>query len=103
MILNLDNCISNTESSFLSYIKVAHKLIKVLISAFPGATILIENESKFDPASKISAELIWDGFSGMDQIDRQVMLYLVKRDELTLQEFCMTDFIMTLTHAEKRR
>ncbi len=68
----------------------------VLDREFPGATANLEQET---PAGRVMGMLIWDGFEGMDQLDRQRLLAAKLREGLPPEERHRVS-ILTLTNAE---
>jgi hypothetical protein len=71
-------------------------LKKLLQTAFPGATVAI---TRFSPGGRVGGSLIWDGFDGKLQIDRQTHLRQVV-DKLPKKEHSKVSFILTLTKDE---
>jgi len=55
---------------------------------------------KATPTSKIAGALIWDGFTGKDQIDRQRAVRDLVRRELSEEDQRRLSAILTLTTAE---
>jgi acid stress-induced BolA-like protein IbaG/YrbA len=73
------------------------RLRKLLETQFKGASVLLEPAS---PTEKVGGFLVWGGFDGMDQIDRQQMLSKVIR-ELPRDEQVKITAILTLTPDER--
>ncbi len=64
---------------------------------FPGAIIQL---SRFRHGERVGGSLVWAGFEGKEQIDRQGELRTVVR-ELPRDEQLQVSFIMTLTPHER--
>jgi acid stress-induced BolA-like protein IbaG/YrbA len=62
-----------------------------------GATIFLE---LIPQSEKLSGEVVWDGFYGKSQHERQKELRSVLRRELTEEEQRSLSIILTLTPAE---
>jgi len=73
------------------------KLQTVLRADFPGASAELEI---VPPAKKIGGFLIWAGFEGIEQIDRQRQLARVLRKRLSSEDASRVTTILTLTPAE---
>jgi hypothetical protein len=69
----------------------------VLARAFDGAIINLDPAS---PAEKVGGIVIWDGFEGMEQIERQRLLASKIREGLSPAEQLKVTAILTLTNAE---
>lgn len=68
-----------------------------LTRAFPGA----ETELEYFPDSeKVGGYLIWDGFDGLEQIERQRTLALNLRESMGAQYRTKVTTILTVTPAE---
>lgn len=75
-----------------------NRLQDVLDKAFPGAEIELEQAR---PTEKVGGVLIWSGFEGMEQIDRQRKLAQVIRDALPREDQVLITLILTLIREEK--
>lgn len=73
------------------------KLDKVLKERFAGAETELDGA---DPEEKMSGFLIWPGFQGEDQIDRQAQVWKTLREILSDVERRRVSVIFTLTPAE---
>jgi stress-induced morphogen len=58
--------------------ELLEKVEKVLRDAFPGMTVSIENM----PDGRLSGSVTWAGFAEMDDVDRQMMIRTLLRNEL---------------------
>ncbi len=74
------------------------RLRKLLEAQFPEAKA--ELEQAF-PAEKVGGFLIWRGFDGMEQIDRQQRLSDVIRSELPREDQLRITAILTVTPDER--
>jgi hypothetical protein len=74
------------------------KIQALLTQNFPNARLMLD-ESK--PLNKVSGMLIWGGFDGMEQIDRQSKLWRVLRSNLSPDEQLKITAILTMTPAER--
>ena len=74
------------------------KLSRVLTQAFPGAAVQLD-QSK--PLGKFSGLVVWDGFGGLEQVDRQARLWKRLRAELSKEEQLKITAILTMTPAER--
>ena len=74
------------------------RLRDLLSKAFPGAEVELEQAR---PAEKIGGSLIWSGFEGMEQIDRQQKLAQVIRDALPREDQISITLILTLIREER--
>lgn len=68
-----------------------------LEQSFPGATV--ELETPYD--DRVGGVLLWDGFQGVDQIDRQRRLWKALRSGLTQGEQLRVTAILTVTPSER--
>jgi hypothetical protein len=74
------------------------KLGRLLRSAFPGA--LVRRLGRPPGGDRIGGVLVWGGFEGLDQIDRQRELWAVLRRDLTPEEQAQISLLMTVTPRE---
>ena len=74
------------------------RLRDLLSKAFPGAEVELEQART---AEKIGGSLIWSGFEGMEQIDRQQKLAQVIRDALPREDQISITLILTLIREER--
>lgn len=73
------------------------KIIETFGRAFPGCVV------KIDPVSssgKLSGLVTWEGFSGKDQVDRQMLIRDQIREYLTDEERLKISVFFTLTPHE---
>ena len=77
--------------------RLINKVESVLKGAFRGATADLEQTK---PSDKIGGLLIWDGFSGAEQLSRQQALSKVLREGLSKQELGRLTTILAATPAE---
>jgi hypothetical protein len=75
------------------------KLRRILAQAFPNARVQLDHSKASD---KYSGMMLWDGFDGQDQVDRQTRLWEVLRARLSPEEQQRVTAILTLTPAERR-
>ena len=73
------------------------RLQRLFAGRFPGATAELE---KVTPLKKVGGFLVWDGFEGVEQIDRQRRLRTVIRENLPPEEQAKVTTILTVTPAE---
>lgn len=74
------------------------KLKEALNKAFSGAKIVLDPAS---PGSKRTVgQVVWKGFSGVDQIDRQEKLWKALKTQLTNEERAKVTVILTLAPEE---
>ena len=71
-------------------------LTSLLGEKFPGAKVELEKAS----GTKFGGFLIWDGFEGKEQIDRQTELWDVLRDELPRDQQLRISALLTITPDE---
>ena len=71
---------------------------QLLSAAFPGAEVHLK---RFRPGNRIGGSVVWNGFDGQMQIDRQVRLRDVIDSELPAEQRTQVSFIMTLTPDEE--
>lgn len=74
-----------------------NKLESALATHFAGADIRLTG---FTRGKRIGGTLIWDGFVGVQQIDRQVDLRRIVDDALPREEQLQVSFILTVTPEE---
>ena len=77
--------------------KLLRKLKRVLREAFPGMTLEVEETV---PGHKVGGFFVWEGFHGVEQLDRQHMLRDVLAEKLTVEERRAVNVILTLTPDE---
>ena len=73
------------------------KLTALLLAQFPGAQLDIERAT---PGTKVGGFLIWPGFEGKEQIDRQTNVWDVLRGKLPREEQLRIAAILTMTPQE---
>lgn len=78
-------------------VSLMSRVKRVLASHFNGAEVTLK---RYTPGTRIGGQLVWDGFEGEMQIDRQVQLRRALRDGLTPEEQAQVSFILTLTPHE---
>lgn len=76
---------------------LVEKLKQLFESQFSGATADLE---VVKPLKKVGGFLVWEGFEGIEQIDRQRQLRHAVRDGLTPEEQARLTTILTVTPAE---
>lgn len=76
---------------------LAAKVRELLETQFVGSQVDLEWES----GTHIGGEIIWDGFDGMDMLDRQTHLWSVLREHLSEEEQHTFTLIYTFTPAEE--
>ena len=62
--------------------QLIHNLTALLGQKFPGAKLELGSA----PGANIGGAFIWDGFEGKEQIDRQIELWNVLRQQLSREE-----------------
>ena len=72
-------------------------LTDVLQQLFPGSTPELE---QFQPLTKVGGFLIWDGFEGVEQLDRQRQVHAALRQTLSQVELQQVTTILTATPEE---
>jgi len=72
-------------------------LRQLLRKEFPGAHIKLQ---MYKPDKRLGGRLVWEGFDGQMQIDRQVRLHEVVQ-ALPLRERAKVSLILTLTPEEE--
>lgn len=75
-----------------------NRLRTILAQEFQGSEPELEIAA---PAAKVGGFLIWSGFEGVEQIDRQTQLWDVLRSKLTRPEQLRITAILTLTPDER--
>ena len=75
-----------------------NKVSQLLVRSFPDARISID-EAK--PSKKLSGIVVWPGFDGLEQVDRQSRLWKVLRSKLSPEEQLKITAILTMTPAER--
>jgi len=76
---------------------LSQKVSRILSQAFPGADVRFEQDP---PASRPSGEVVWDGFEGVEQADRQHRLRQVLAHGLSPEERNGLSIILTFTPNE---
>jgi acid stress-induced BolA-like protein IbaG/YrbA len=61
---------------------VNQKLEDLLLAQFPQSQVHLKGNP---PKTRIHGRIVWEGFSGMDQISRQDMLWKVIRNHFGVQ------------------
>jgi len=79
--------------------ELTQKVKQLVCKHFDGAE-LPELESAA-PGGRIGGVLIWKGFDGHDQVERQEMLWDLLRQNLERDDLQMISLIMTLTPQER--
>jgi hypothetical protein len=74
------------------------KLSKLVGGQFPGAKVSLDQAK---PAEKVGGMIVWDGFEGMEQVDRQNRLWKVLRANLSRDEQLMITAILTMSPSER--
>lgn len=77
--------------------KLTQTLRRAFAAAFPGCTPELK---AIRPLSKVGGFLIWDGFEGREQIDRQRAVSRVVREALPTDQQSQVTTILTLTPDE---
>lgn len=77
--------------------KVNEKLKSALVSEFRGAKVQL---GQFRSGKRVGGTLVWEGFEGKPQIDRQVELRRVVDKFLGPDEQVQVSFILTVTPEE---
>ena len=77
--------------------ELIRKLRQALTAAFSGAKIKL---AQAKPAKKVTGEVVWDGFGGVEHIDRQRRLRKVIDSALDADERLAVSLILTLTPEE---
>jgi hypothetical protein len=70
---------------------------RILAEEFNGARIDLERET---PEDKITGSLVWDGFEGKDQLDRQLAVRGILRSKLAVDQAAQVGLIITVTPDE---
>jgi hypothetical protein len=73
------------------------KLTQALAQRFTGADIKLRQSR---PGRRVGGTLVWDGFEGEPQIDRQTQLRRAIDAALPAEEQVQVSFILTLTPDE---
>jgi hypothetical protein len=73
------------------------KLTTILTNHFPEAEIKIEQANV---AARVHGMIVWSGFEGVDQVDRQSRLWKVLRKHLSLDEQSKISAILTMAPVE---
>jgi acid stress-induced BolA-like protein IbaG/YrbA len=77
--------------------RLINKVKSVLSKVFQGANADLEQAR---PSDKVGGFLIWDGFSGMEQLKRQQALSKALREGLSKQELSRVTTILAATPEE---
>jgi acid stress-induced BolA-like protein IbaG/YrbA len=72
------------------------KLRTLLEERFPGCAVELESAN----ANRIGGSIVWPGFDGMAQIDRQNLLWSALREGLSEEDSRVLTLIITLSPAE---
>ena len=78
--------------------ELMNRLRNLLEAEFPEAKVELEQAS---PAEKVGGFLIWSGFDGMEQIERQQRLADVIRSKLSRDDQIRITAILTVTPDER--
>ncbi|MCK4515194.1 MAG: hypothetical protein KAU31_08050 [Spirochaetaceae bacterium] len=78
--------------------ELMNQLRTLLLAEFPDAEVVLEQAS---PTEKVGGFLIWSGFDGMEQIDRQQRLAAVIRSKLSRADQLRITAILTVTPDER--
>lgn len=78
--------------------ELVNRLRSLLEAEFPSAKAELEQAS---PAEKVGGFLIWGGFDGMEQIERQQRLSDVISSKLTRDDQVRITAILTITPNER--
>jgi acid stress-induced BolA-like protein IbaG/YrbA len=78
--------------------ELINQLRNLLEAEFPEAKVELERAS---PAEKVGGLLIWSGFDGMEQIERQQRLADVIRSKLSRDDQIRITAILTVTPDER--
>ena len=74
------------------------KIARVLSENFPEAKVTIDRSR---PSDKFGGLVVWKGFEGSDQVDRQGRLWKVLRQTLSRDEQLKITAILTMTPTER--
>lgn len=74
------------------------RLTTLLREEFRGADVELEQA---DPSESVGGFIVWSGFAGQEQIDRQERLWTSIRSKLPRADQTHVTLIMTLTPEEK--
>ena len=77
--------------------RLVRRLQALFHTHFPGAMAELEQAT---PLKKVGGFLVWEGFEGAEQIERQRRLRKVIRENLSPQEQEQLTGILTVTPAE---
>jgi len=80
--------------------RLTSKIRSILKDHFPG--IVIDDLRRPRPGGGIGGVLVWDGFSSMEQVERQRRIWEVLRARLTVEEQQSLSLMITLTPDELR-
>lgn len=72
------------------------KLFRVLKAEFPKADISLDQ-----PGTKVSGLIVWQGFEGLEQVDRQSRLWKTLRSSLSRDEQLKISAILTMAPVER--
>lgn len=73
------------------------KITRLLEGNFVGSTIELEPAV---PSVKIGGSLVWAGFEGHEQIERQQQMWRILRNNLSKEELSQITAILTFTPDE---
>ena len=76
---------------------LSQKVRQILSREFPGADVRLQRDS---PVSRLDGELVWDGFEGVEHVDRQHRLREVLARSLSPEERNGLSIILTFTSTE---
>jgi acid stress-induced BolA-like protein IbaG/YrbA len=72
------------------------KISKVLRQKFPDARVSLDQ-----PGERVSGMMVWKGFEGLEQLDRQDRVWKVLRAKLSRDEQLRIAAILTMTPLER--
>lgn len=78
--------------------ELAEILTRILEEAFPGGRV--EDLEEAPAGARIGGVLVWEGFDGMEPIDRQAELWRVLREKLSAEQQQQVSLIMAFTPRE---
>ena len=74
------------------------RLLRLLKDNFPGAEFNIQRSG---PLERFAGVMVWGGFEGFEQIERQERLWKVLRSHLSPDDERKVAAILTMTPAER--
>lgn len=77
---------------------LAQKVGSVLAQRFAGASLELK---RLRPGDRIGGTVVWDGFTGLSQLDRQTQLRDALIEALAPDEHVKVSFILTVTPVER--